>query len=134
MVDLTDSELTSVKKEIYDKGFKKFEAEYGNHIAQLCSFFDIELDTQDRSKTLRAVFRNIKSRLVSYIDFDVASIPIPAKFNEKIIKVKNPHEEVAHDVLSRLTFLFEVKRSNNYRSEVTKQLNVVGAPADGVYG
>ena len=33
LVDLTDSELVSVKKKIYDDAFKKFEEEYGNHVS-----------------------------------------------------------------------------------------------------
>lgn len=125
LADLTDAELASVKKEIYDEAFKKFEEEYGNKLVQLCTFFDIESDNKDKSKTLREIFKNIKSRMISYIDFDNPSMPIPVKFDDKMIKIKNPYEEVANDVINRLNFLFEVKPSKSYRQTVIKKLNIV---------
>ena len=33
LLDLTDSELATLKKNIYDEGFKKFEEEYGNNVS-----------------------------------------------------------------------------------------------------
>ena len=80
---------------------------------------------EKRSKTLRTIFKNIKSRIFNFIDFDNELMPIPATFNDKIIKNKNPLEEVAKDVINRLNFLFEVKPSTDYRAQVTKQLKVM---------
>ena len=71
---------------------------------------------EKKSKTLRAIFKNIKSRIVNFIDFDNELMPIPVTFNDKIIKNKNALEEVAKDVINRLNFLFEVKPSNNYQT------------------
>ena len=130
LIDLTDSELASVKKNIYDEAFKKFEEEYGKNVSQLCSFFDIDLDIKDKSKTLREIFKNIKSRMIGYIDFDDVEMPIPAKFNAKMINIKNPHEEVANDVINRLNFLFEVRSSKSYQHVVTKQLKIVASAED----
>lgn len=46
-------------------------------------------------------------------------MPIPAKYDDKMINLKNPHEEIATDIINRLSFLFEVKPSNNYLKEVS---------------
>ena len=127
-IELTDSELAGVKKEIYAEGFKKFEEEYGKNVNQLSSFFDVENDGKDKSKTMRSIYRNIKSRMIGYIDFDNLEMPIPAKYDEKMIQVMNPLEEIAKDVVSRLNFLFEVKPSKNYKSEVTSKLNLKLSP------
>ena len=59
-------------------------------------------------------------------------MPIPAKFNDKMVKIMNPHEEVANDVINRLNFLFEVKPSRSYQSVVSKQFKVVNRN-DGSY-
>ena len=124
ILDLTENEVTAVKKEIYDLAFKKFEEQFGSNVEQLCSYFAIEPDHKDQSKTLRDVFRNIKSTLISYIDFDNPSIPIPAKFSDKMIQKKNPYEEIGNDVINRLNFLFEITPSKSYHQKVTKPLKV----------
>ena len=46
-------------------------------------------------------------------------MPIPAKYDDKMIKILNPHEEVAKDVIRRVQFLLEVKPSNNYLQKVS---------------
>ena len=69
---------------------------------------------EKKNKTLRAIFKNIKSRMINYIDFDDEQMPIPATFSDNMINNKNPLEEVAKDVINRLNFLFEVKTSSGY--------------------
>ena len=133
LLELTSLELSNVKKNIYEKAFEKFEAEFGDKdseskFLQLCTFFDIDADAEsNKSKTMRAIFKNIKRVMINYIDFDIEDMPIPAKFEAKMIRSKNPHEEVANDVLNRLHFLFEVKPSQGYQASVTKQLAVTFA-------
>ena len=123
--------MAEVKKSIYDKAYEKFEEEHKDKeadIVKLCTPFDIENNQTEKAKSLRAVFKNIKQRIINYIDFDDELMPIPADFNQKMINNKNPHEEIAKDVMNRLNFLFELKPSMQYATNVTKRLALSHKP------
>ena len=40
---------------------------------------------------LRAIFKNIKMPFKSYIDFDDTEMPIPYKFDAKMVDIRDPH-------------------------------------------
>ena len=48
------------------------------------------------------------------IDLDDEGIPVPERLDLTTIDIGTPIEEVARDVLKRVTFLFEVIPSTNY--------------------
>ena len=92
-LELNASELTAVKKAIYDEAFKKFEGFYADDVKMLSTFFGIEYDSsKDKTQTLHAIFKFIKAPLMKYIDFDVPEMPIPFKYNNKMVLIRNPLE------------------------------------------
>jgi len=90
-LELSEAELVNVKKEIYEQGFKHFEEFYQEQLIELSQLFDLENDTKDKTKTMRAIFKNVRSLMQNYIDFDSPEMPIPAKFDEKMVLVQDPH-------------------------------------------
>ena len=127
LLDLSDQELIDVKKSVYEKAYEVFIGswcETENQLKDFCVLFDTSYDVNAQDKAKRVVFSNIKTRLISWIDFDDELMPIPEKPDQNILKFRNPCEEVATDILNRIDFLFEVKQSNTYSCEVGKQLKI----------
>lgn len=119
-LELNEEELSVVKKEIYEEAFKKFEELYKDDVALLSTFFSLDYDSsKDKTQTMRVIFKFIKAPLKKYIDFDLLEMPIPFKYDNKMVLIRNPHEQITTDVINRLNFLLEVRPSCDYTQVVT---------------
>ena len=125
LADLTAEELIEFKNQVSATAFSQLMERYQNledmqNLLNLCVFFNIEFNNADVNETLKAIFRRVKSRMFSLVDFEDEMAPVNKELNMSQIDLGSPIEEVARDVLNRLQFLFEVVPSANYLSEVTK--------------
>ena len=78
---------------------------------------DIEFNPEDPNESLKAIFKRIKAKVSSIIDFDYDS-RIKEKIDISELKLESPYKEVSKDVKARLFFLLELKQSVDYQNKV----------------
>lgn len=91
----------------------------------LCTHFGLIYNAEDPTESLRQVFRKIKGRISTIVDFDdTEEVKLPTKFvGENSVAdnfMQSPDVEVCCDVKSRLLILFEIRPSIEYLNNVTK--------------
>jgi hypothetical protein len=69
---------------------------------------DIEFNPEDPNESLKAIFKRIKSKVKTIIDFEGES-PIREKIELEELKLESPYKEVSKEVKARLSFLLEIK-------------------------
>ena len=85
----------------------------------LCLLFSLKYNSEDPTETVRQMFKRIKQRISKVINLDNVDDPkFPLKFETD--SHQSPYVEVCKDVKTRLLFLFEIKPSIEYLTNVTK--------------
>jgi hypothetical protein len=83
----------------------------------LCQLLNITLNPEDPNESLRAIFKRVKAKLRSLIDFD-GDLPIRETLDIEELKLESPYKEISKEVKGRLLFLLELTPSVDYHSKV----------------
>ena len=85
----------------------------------MCLLLNLQFNPEDPNESLKAIFKRIKLRIKSLIDFD-GDFPLRENLDVEELKLESPYQEISKDVRQRLLFLFELKPSVDYQSKVIK--------------
>ena len=119
-MELTPAEEKDAKSKIYMKVYEDFLQLYqGNQdrVKPLCSLLSVTFNSEDPNESLKGIFKKVKSKLRTLIDFD-GDLPLRECLDIEELKLESPYKEISKEVKSRLLFLLELKPSIDYHSKV----------------
>lgn len=117
---ISKAEEREIKNKIYNTVYELFLSLYqGNQdrVKPLCMLLEIEFNPEDPNESLKAIFKRIKNKVKSIIDFD-GDGPIREKIDIDELKLESPYQEISKEVKARLLFLLEIKTSIDYQNRV----------------
>eukprot|EP00347_Sterkiella_histriomuscorum_P020695 403336831 len=121
-LQLPKSEENDIKNKIYNKVYEEFLQFYqGNQdrVKPLCLLLNITFNAEDPNESLKAIFKRVKAKLITLIDFE-GDIPLRETLDIEELNLQSPYQEIRKDVQQRILFLFELKPSVDYHSKVIK--------------
>ena len=121
-LELPKAEETEIKNKIYNKVYEDFLQFYqGNQdrVKPLCLLLNIQFNAEDPNESLRAIFKRVKQKLQTLIDFD-GDMALRETMTIEELNLESPYQEIRKDVQQRIMFLFELKPSMDYHSKVVK--------------
>lgn len=116
LLQVSKSEEQEIKNKIYNKVYEDFLQLYqGNQdrVKPLCQLLNITFNPEDPNESLRTIFRRVKNKLKTLIDFE-GDLPIKEKLDIEELSLYSPYEEVSKEVQDRMVFLLEIKQSTDY--------------------
>ena len=119
-MELSPNEEKDIKQKIYMSVYEEFLKIYQGNIERvkpLCQILGVTLNAEDPNETLKAIFKRVRAKLRSIIDFD-GDLPIRETLDIEELKLESPYKEISKEVKSRIIFLLELKPSIDYHSKV----------------
>ncbi|CDW79829.1 hect domain and rcc1-like domain-containing protein [Stylonychia lemnae] len=119
-LELYKQEENEIKNKIYNQVYEDFLQLYqGNQdrVKPLCLLFNIQFNPEDPNDSLKAIFKRLKNKIKTLIDFD-GDLPIRESLDIEELKLESPYQEICKDVSQRIQLLFEIKPSVDYHSKV----------------
>jgi hypothetical protein len=103
---------------VYEEFLKIYQGNI-ERVKPLCQILGVSLNAEDPNETLKGIFKKVRSKLRTIIDFD-GDLPIRETLNIDELKLESPYKEISKEVKSRLLFLLELKPSLDYHSKVIR--------------